>query len=150
MRKIIICDSSVCIGCGLCQVYCAVSHSLYPDDVLKAFKLSKEKPVPRIRVEEEGGTSYALSCRHCQEPECVKSCLTGAMKRDIELGITWVDAEKCVACYTCVVVCPFGAVELFNGSRKIAIKCDLCMGKNGAPACVENCPNEALYVGIEN
>jgi len=29
--------------------------------------------------------------------------------------------------------------------RRVALKCDLCPGRN-TPACVENCPNQALLL----
>jgi carbon-monoxide dehydrogenase iron sulfur subunit len=43
----------------------------------------------------------------------------------------------------CIMVCPFGAIRRDLRGRKIASKCDLCAGE-AAPACVQNCPNEAL------
>jgi carbon-monoxide dehydrogenase iron sulfur subunit len=33
--------------------------------------------------------------------------------------------------------------------RKVSAKCDLCPGRE-TPACVENCPNDALYVVEED
>jgi carbon-monoxide dehydrogenase iron sulfur subunit len=42
------------------------------------------------------------------------------------------------------MVCPYGAVKP-DASRKIVAKCDFCEHRE-TPACVENCPNEALYV----
>ena len=57
-------------------------------------------------------------------------------------GIVTVDSEKCVGCWTCVLACPFGVIRQEKHSGKIA-KCDLCLEKE-MPACVANCPNEAL------
>jgi anaerobic carbon-monoxide dehydrogenase iron sulfur subunit len=39
--------------------------------------------------------------------------------------------------------CPTGAIRRDQRQRKIASKCDLCQGVD-TPACVANCPNEAL------
>ena len=44
----------------------------------------------------------------------------------------------------CVMVCPAGAIARGEGS-KVASKCDLCLGEE-TPACVANCPNEAIVV----
>jgi len=40
------------------------------------------------------------------------------------------------------MVCPYGAIKM-DLERKVAVKCDLCAGLD-VPACVANCPNEAL------
>ena len=42
----------------------------------------------------------------------------------------------------CVMVCPFGVITRNTEGKKIASKCDLCIGAN--PVCVKNCPNEAI------
>lgn len=43
----------VCVGCKLCEVYCATAHSEYPLDIVKAFLKQKTKPIPRILVEDD-------------------------------------------------------------------------------------------------
>jgi carbon-monoxide dehydrogenase iron sulfur subunit len=58
-----------------------------------------------------------------------------------------VDREKCVGCWTCILVCPYGALSR-DMNNKTVIKCDLCPGQE-IPACVINCPNEALVLGID-
>ena len=100
--------------------------------------------MPRLHVEERGPMSFALGCRHCDEPLCVYSCLTGALTKDAITGIVWVDAEKCIGCWTCVISCPYGAISP-DIARKKASKCDLCFHLD-LPACVANCPNGALVL----
>jgi carbon-monoxide dehydrogenase iron sulfur subunit len=128
-----------CIGCRLCEIMCVVKHSR-SGKILKAFREEHPRPLPRVRVEEEGYTSFALQCRHCEEAPCIENCMTGAMHR--EEGAVLCDEEKCVGCLMCVMSCPFGAIRPGSG-RKVVSKCDLCGGK-GIPFCVEYCPNEAL------
>lgn len=137
----------VCMACRLCEVYCVVAHSK-SQDILKAFKREKPRPMPRLHVEEQGPMSFALGCRHCDEPLCVYSCLTGALARDPVTGIVAVDTDKCVGCWTCVIACPYGAISP-DMNRKKASKCDLCFHLE-TPACVANCPNEALVWGAIN
>ena len=146
MRKVYI-KEDVCIGCGLCRVYCQAEHS-QSKDIIKAFKKETPRPLPRIRVESKGEVSFAIQCRHCDEPWCVYSCLTGAMRRDPASGIVTVDTEKCIGCWTCLLVCPYGALVRDEG-RKIAAKCDLCP-EHEMPVCVANCPNEALVLSVED
>ena len=136
-----------CMGCGLCRVHCQVAHS-ESNDILKTFKKDSVRPVARLRVERNSAVSFAIPFRQCQEPYCVYSCLTGAIHRDSVTGIINVDAEKCIGCWTCILACPFGAISQEKDTDRI-VKCDLCMDKD-TPACVANCPNEALlYVKSE-
>jgi anaerobic carbon-monoxide dehydrogenase iron sulfur subunit len=131
----------VCMACGLCQVHCLVAHS-ESKDIIKAYKKESPRQSSRIKVQQKGSLSFPLSCRHCEEPWCVYSCLTGALQKDPESGIVTVDAEKCVGCFTCVVACPCSAI-IPDFHRKKAVKCDLCPHLE-TPACVANCPNYAL------
>lgn len=135
-----------CIGCGLCRVYCQTEHS-QSKDVIKAFKREKPRPLPRIRVERKGQVSFSVQCRHCTEPWCVYSCLTGAMLRDVAKGIVTLDPEKCIGCWTCILACPYGALTR-DLSHKTVAKCDLCPGRE-IPVCVANCPNEALVLSVD-
>ena len=82
-----------------------------------------------------------VSCRHCDDPLCVKSCIAGALSK-VD-GIIRVDRERCVGCLTCVLVCPYGA--LAPAGDGIMQKCELCL-ENACdePACVAGCPNRAI------
>ena len=127
-----------CLGCHLCEYNCAFANSGL-EDMVKALK---GKPIfPRVHIEEDSGITYAVSCRHCTDPLCVKSCIAGAIS--IEDGVVRIDRNKCVGCLTCVLVCPYGAVA--PGPEGAAQKCELCMRNScGAPACVTGCPNNAI------
>ena len=142
MKRVYI-NEDICMGCGLCRVYCCTEHS-GSKDIIKAYNKEFPSPVPRIRVERKGNLSFSVQCRHCDEPLCVYSCLTGAMTRDPVSGLVTSDKEKCVGCWTCLLACPYGALSR-DEARKIVLKCDLCQGRE-IPACVTNCPNEALIL----
>lgn len=97
---------------------------------------------PRIRIEEGDGISFAVSCRHCSEPLCVKSCISGALS--IRDGIIHIDQNKCVGCFTCVLSCPYGAI-MPASDHSVMQKCELCTDNaQGEPACVKGCPNRAI------
>ncbi len=140
MKKIYIKEER-CIGCRLCQVYCQLHHSR-SKDIIKAFKKELPRPTPRLRLEERGSLSLSVRCQHCDDPPCVYACLGGALSRDVDSGRVTLDPERCIGCWSCLLVCPFGAVIRDVGQKKVA-KCDLCFGEE-VPACVANCPNEAL------
>jgi carbon-monoxide dehydrogenase iron sulfur subunit len=143
MKRIYV-NEEVCIGCGLCQVFCQVEQSK-SKDIIKAFKKEAPRPLPRVRVERNVEVSFPIQCRQCTEPWCVYACLTGAMHKDTVTGMISVDMEKCVGCWTCIVACPYGAIKQDTAQKKV-LKCDLCQGED-IPVCVTNCPNEALVYG---
>lgn len=139
--KRIYANEEVCFGCKLCEIWCAVEHSK-SKDIIKAFKHELKKPVPRVTVEINKPISFALQCRHCKEPDCVYACISGAMYID-ENGTVQHDKEKCVGCFSCIMVCPYGAIARDEHDNRIVSKCDLCPDRD-VPACVAHCPNGAL------
>ncbi|WRS27700.1 4Fe-4S dicluster domain-containing protein [Oscillospiraceae bacterium MB08-C2-2] len=137
MKRIYV-DENWCLGCHLCEYYCAFANS-GEADMVRA--LGGKKISPRIQIEEGSGISFAVSCRHCEEPLCVKGCITGAMT--IKDGVISVDQSRCVGCYTCILSCPYGAV--MPAESGVVQKCQLCLENScGKPACVSGCPNHAI------
>ena len=128
----------LCVNCRLCEVYCKTAHSK-SKDVLIANKYEEPAPISRFTVYGDRKASVAVNCRHCDDPACVKACITGAMHKDKKTGIVSVNEDKCIGCMTCLAVCPIGCIK----AGKTAVKCDLCQGED-MPACVKNCPNKAL------
>lgn len=136
MKKVYV-NEEWCLGCHLCEYKCAFANSGLSDMT----KLKGVKINPRIRVEEGDGINFAVSCRHCTDPLCVKSCITGALTK--EDGVIHINQDKCVGCFTCILVCPYGCVMPSDG--KAIQKCELCTNNSaGTPACVEGCPNRAI------
>ncbi|MCL2179733.1 MAG: 4Fe-4S binding protein [Treponema sp.] len=146
-----------CLGCHLCEYYCAfanIANDTSEKDMARALKDIKIRP--KIKIEEKDGVSFAVSCRHCDEPLCVKGCITGALT--IAGGVIRINHDRCVSCYTCILSCPYGAV---SPSEDGAVeKCELCiktrvnaeppaLGNSVeeieiSPACVKGCPNGAI------
>ena len=141
MRRVFA-NEEFCMGCGLCEVYCTLWHSK-SKELVKAFKREQPKPTSRVTLVQERPVSFAVQCRHCSDAPCVAACLSGAMHVDEETGRVIHDDEKCIGCLTCIMVCPFGAVKKDPNRQNVVAKCDLCQGLD-VPACVANCPNEAL------
>ncbi len=71
------------------------------------------------------------------------------MQIDSETGQVTHDDKKCIGCLTCIMVCPYGAIRIDPDRQKVVAKCDLCKGLD-VPACVANCPNEALTLEEES
>ena len=85
-----------CLGCHLCEYNCAFANS----GLARMSDLKGKKIFPRIHVEGDDRITFAVSCRHCTDPICVKSCIAGAIRK--EDGVVRIDRQKCVGCFTCV------------------------------------------------
>jgi Fe-S-cluster-containing dehydrogenase component len=48
--------------------------------------------------------------------------------------------DTCVGCKLCTIACPYGTM-FYDGDTAKAYKCNLC---DGAPACAEACPTQAI------
>lgn len=132
-------DLSKCLGCHTCELACATAHA--ENGSLLAIVLAGELPVNRIRVEQGKTGPVPLQCRHCSDARCLTACMTGSLYREGELVLQ--DPAKCVGCWMCVMVCPFGSIQQDHAGSK-AVKCDRCFDREGGPACVEACPTKAL------
>ena len=137
MKKVYV-NEDWCLGCHLCEYNCAYANSGC-EDMVKALK--DKQIYQRIKVDDKDQIHFAVSCRHCDDPICVKSCIAGAIsKKD---GVVQIDKEKCVGCHTCVLVCPYGSLTV--GEDGTMTKCELCINNScGEPACVKGCPNKAI------
>ena len=57
-----------------------------------------------------------------------------------------VNRDICVACGTCVDVCPMGAMEIFKGSFARPVE-DKCVG---CGMCAKECPASAIRVEVRS
>ncbi|MFB3764924.1 MAG: 4Fe-4S dicluster domain-containing protein [Methanotrichaceae archaeon] len=134
-----------CMGCRSCEMACVVEHSLDKN----LFGAISERPLPvrRLYVEQAEGKKMPLVCRHCEDAPCVAVCRTGAMRQNLSTGAVDRDAERCIGCWMCAMVCPYGVISRQKEGR-VAVKCDRC-GNRAQPACVEACPTHTLIFSEE-
>ena len=134
MNRFILADPEKCIGCRTCEVACMMSHQ------------SSATPVAftsRIRVVKGGTFTTAVGCHQCEDAPCANVCPTGAIHR--AAGAWLVEQARCIGCKSCMVACPFGAMQVRVVEDRVqALKCDLCAHRESGPACVEACPTHAL------
>ncbi|HGY7467411.1 TPA: 4Fe-4S dicluster domain-containing protein [Escherichia coli] len=132
-------DATKCIGCRTCEVACAVSHQENQD----CAALSPDEFISRIRVIKDHSWTTAVACHQCEDAPCANVCPVDAISR--EHGHIFVEQTRCIGCKSCMLACPFGAMEVVSSRKKArAVKCDLCWHRETGPACVEACPTKAL------
>lgn len=141
MKQLLV-RSERCVGCKSCELACAVAHS--QSKQLFATIFEPELPHKRVFVETDGEVVMPLQCRQCSDTPCVQACMAGAVRVDSDTGLVQVKTEKCVGCWMCVMVCPFGAIT--EGSTHQVVKCDRCRELAYEPACVSACPTKALQL----
>ena len=144
MAKFIFVDEEKCLACKQCMVECALAHT-HAANLVEAL-VSGEALEPRVHVEPVGHFGMPIQCNHCEDAPCINVCPTSAIFRSEEGGPVLLDRDRCIGCKSCILVCPFGVIDL-SRSGKAVVKCDLCCERTAVgeePACVVGCPTGAL------
>ena len=156
---VLLIDQTLCVRCDNCEKACADVHD------------------GTSRLDRQAGPTFAnihvpTSCRHCENPHCMKDCPPDAIHRNPN-GEVFID-NTCIGCGNCQRNCPYGVIQLsqVNPKRsppslwawlltglttepgrekdyhnedlsKKAVKCDMCKDLSGGAACVRACPTGA-------
>ena len=156
---VLLIDEGLCVRCDNCEKACADVHD------------------GTSRLDRQAGPTFEnihvpTSCRHCENPHCMKDCPPDAIHRNPN-GEVFID-NSCIGCGNCQRNCPYGVIQLsqVNPDRrapglwawlltglttepgrehdyhnaelgKKAVKCDMCKDLSGGPACVRACPTGA-------
>ncbi|WP_449315069.1 4Fe-4S dicluster domain-containing protein [Rubneribacter sp.] len=146
-------DSTRCTGCRTCEMAC------------KDYKDLSQTVAYRRVYDYEGGTwtdagdgiytsdafayHVSLGCQHCAMPACMAKCPQGAISKDTDTGLVFIDDEKCTGVGACVETCPYN-VPVLDKEKGQGVKCDGCadrVAEGLQPICVEACPLRALEFG---
>lgn len=138
MSQFIVAQPEKCIGCHTCEVACAVVHTGTP-------LLATQHYFPRLKVIKSSQVSVPVMCHQCNNAPCVSACPVAALYKG-ELGMIATRRHRCIDCKSCVIACPFGAIEIVSKpeEKPLIVKCDLCAGQSDGPACIHVCPTGAL------
>jgi len=158
-------DLDTCVGCHACATSCKEWNAGG-----YAAPLTDQDPygidphgtwLNRVHAFEAGEgahsrtVNFPRSCLHCEEPDCVTVCPTGASYKRAQDGIVLVDPDTCIGCKLCSWACPYGARE-YDLGHGVMKKCTLCIDRiynehlaaeDRIPACVRACPTGARHFG---
>jgi Fe-S-cluster-containing dehydrogenase component/CRP-like cAMP-binding protein len=151
--NLLVMDMDLCVRCGNCSLAC---HRVHGQSRLLRRGIHIIRP---ISLKKNSGFQSLLSpavCMHCQDPECLTGCPTGAIGR-FAGGEVDIDPRKCIGCGDCATQCPYNAISMVprksTGSDRVnrwrswfrlasdplpeavetvedllAVKCNLCRG----------------------
>ncbi len=154
---VLLIDETLCVGCDNCEKACAETHG------------------GTSRLDRAAGPSFAnvhvpTSCRHCEDPHCMKDCPPDAIRRAPN-GEVYI-RDNCIGCGNCERNCPYDVIHMAatppdkpglwpwllfgagsgpgeaphaaaSAGPKQAVKCDMCKDLSAGPACVRACPTGA-------
>jgi len=128
-------QAELCHGCQTCMLGCSLYHEGQCHLGLARVRVRKDMArfIFDIRI-----------CQHCESPECLEACPSGAMSLDAR-GVVLIDDDVCTRCGSCAEACPYKAI-FYSESEDRYLKCDLCAGRAEGPLCVALCPVGALTI----
>lgn len=157
---VLLIDESLCVRCDNCEKACAETHH-------GVSRLNREAGPTYAQLH------VPTSCRHCEHPHCMKDCPADAIHRapngEVFIADNCIGCGNCerncpygVIQMAAVPAAKPGLLSwlllgLGNGpgedrspegmarrtGSKHAVKCDMCKGIDGGPACVRACPTGA-------
>jgi len=105
--NLLVMDMDLCVRCGNCSMAC---HKVHGQSRLLRHGIHIERPVrPKSK-----STQHVLSpevCLHCQDPECLTGCPTGAIGRFPD-GQIDIEPRTCIGCGDCATQCPYNAISM--------------------------------------
>lgn len=141
--KRIIIHEDKCVGCLSCTTACMQAQRT---GSLFDLPLYNNVLPPRNRIYQRGGKYFPVFCRHCDEPDCVAACMSGALVKNKETGLVDYDPQRCAACYMCVMQCRYGHPTP-DPTKHYVTRCTFCADtKQQEPQCVKACPTGAIEV----
>ena len=165
MRYGMVIDLLRCVGCNSCTVACRVEQGTPAGIHFHRVKKYETGRYPAARM-----GFLPMPCMHCNDPQCVKVCPTGASYKRKD-GIVAIDQDKCMGCRYCIISCPYESrhflpalnsyyagnyptpyetIKQKDFEKGTVVKCNFCLlrlEQERLPACVEACPAQARYFG---
>ena len=128
MPKKILIDLMKCRNCKDCTISCA-----YPfHDGNNGMKNIREI------------AAFHITCRKCEDSPCIEVCPAKALEKN-ENKIIRRASNLCVACKSCVTICPFGTLmnDFFEYCLSVCNYCNFSE-ETLSLECIDTCPEKAI------
>jgi Fe-S-cluster-containing dehydrogenase component/CRP-like cAMP-binding protein len=105
--NLLVMDMDLCVRCGNCSMAC---HRIHGHSRL----VRRGVHITRLKKPSLGAAQSVLSpevCMHCQDPECLTGCPTGAIER-LGNGQIDINPPTCIGCGDCATQCPYDAISM--------------------------------------
>ncbi|HYM62277.1 MAG TPA: 4Fe-4S dicluster domain-containing protein [Thermoanaerobaculia bacterium] len=138
-------DTRRCVGCETCVLACKAENGLPLTGFRDWIVMETRGAYPDLSMEIRSDR-----CQHCTNAPCVSVCPTGA-SHYAAAGTVLVDKNLCTGCKACIAACPYDARYVHPDGY--VDKCTFCLHRverGLLPACVSNCPTNALAFGDMN
>jgi Fe-S-cluster-containing dehydrogenase component/CRP-like cAMP-binding protein len=112
-NNLLVMDMALCVRCGNCSLAC---HKVHGQSRL----LRRGIHLTRLKSPRLGAVQSILSpqvCMHCEDPECLTGCPTGAIGR-FGAGQIDINPKTCIGCGDCATQCPYDAISMASRSAK--------------------------------
>jgi Fe-S-cluster-containing dehydrogenase component/CRP-like cAMP-binding protein len=105
--NLLVMDMDLCIRCGNCSMAC---HKVHGQSRLLRRGIHVERPHKPHGISIQHVLAPEV-CLHCQDPECLTGCPTGAIGR-LPGGQIDIEPKTCIGCGDCATQCPYNAISM--------------------------------------
>ena len=105
--NLLVMDMDKCVRCGNCSMAC---HQVDGHSRLLRRGIHIERPT-KLGSSSTQHVLVPSVCMHCQDPECLTGCPTGAIGR-FQNGQIDIDPKTCIGCGDCATQCPYNAITM--------------------------------------
>ncbi len=140
--NLLVMDMDLCVRCGNCSMAC---HKIHGQSRLLRRGIHIARPVSLKKEASFQSLLHPSVCMHCQDPECLTGCPTGAIGRFAD-GQVDIDPQTCIGCGDCATQCPYDAISMVprhpksqgaNGALRVRLLKLLRLAPNPLPPAVE-------------
>lgn len=111
MKFGMIIDLNLCSSCGACALACKAENNTRTRGEGQSFNWADFLQETKGTFPNSTQVAVPVMCNHCENPQCVKVCPTGAMFISPE-GVVLHNDEACIGCRLCQNACPYSSAEL--------------------------------------
>jgi len=106
-NNLLVMDMDLCVRCGNCSLAC---HKIHGQSRLLRRGIHISRPIKPNGLSMQHVLIPSVYL-HCQDPECLTGCPTGAIAR-FAGGHIDIEPKTCIGCGDCATQCPYNAISM--------------------------------------